>query len=104
MTDLSGTVKEPPRRVFDTRSCRKILGHNPDHKLERSRLDVGGPTGSLSRSELCQRTAWHRVDCLLLVSSASDSAAIAPLQQDFSVSQDSLVHNPYAEVPEGQPT
>ena len=93
MTDLSGTVGTAAESLRYTKQP-KFLGHNPDHKLKRSRLDVGAPTGSLSRSELCRRTAWHEVDCLLLVSSESDSAALAPLQQDFCILTDRLAHHP----------
>jgi hypothetical protein len=35
----------------------------------------------------------HEVNCLLLVSSESDSAALAPLQQDLCISRDWLVQN-----------
>ena len=64
-----------------------------DHKLERSQLDVGAPAGSLSRSERCRRTAWHVVDCLLLVGSESDSAALASVQQGSCISSMDPVHN-----------
>jgi hypothetical protein len=93
MTGLSRTVGTAAESLRNTK-LPKFLDHNPDHKLERSRLDVGAPPGSLSRSEPCRRTAWHRVDCLLLVSSESDSAALAPLQQDFCLMTDRLVQSP----------
>ena len=69
----------------------------------RNRLDVERSTWIRAPGQnLDSRSRSTWMDCLLLVSSESDSAALAPLQQDFCVSTDGLsrtVHRRCAEVP-----
>jgi hypothetical protein len=71
----------------------QILSHNPGHKRERNTENVVRPVGQTTRWERVRATERHALDLLTRVSSESDSAALAPLQQDFCISEDSLVHS-----------
>jgi hypothetical protein len=70
-----------------------MLVHNLGHKRERDAENGAGGNGQTTRRERVRWTVSHVLDLLTRVSSESDSAALAPLQQDFSVSTDRLVHN-----------
>jgi hypothetical protein len=52
------------------------------------------PGGLTRRWEGIRQTVLDGLDQLTRVSSESDSAALAPLQQDLRVSAEWLVHNP----------
>ncbi len=78
----------------DTEDRANFLDHDSVHKRRRNRLDGIGRHGSRARSERFQWIQWEEVDCLLLVSSESDSAALAPFQQDFRGLEARGVHQP----------
>jgi hypothetical protein len=79
--------------TIDTEERANFLGHNPGHKRGGNRFDGVERHGLCARSERFQWIRENGMECLLLVSSESDSAALAPLQQEFRPDPAALGHH-----------
>ena len=66
--------------TIDTEERANLLGHNPGHKRGRNRFDGIELHGLSARPERFQWIRENGMECLLLVSSEYDSAALAPLR------------------------
>jgi len=72
---------------------RQIPSHNPGHKRERNTENVVRPVGQTTRWERVRGTERHALDLLTRVSSESDSAALAPLQQELRLATRTIVQS-----------